>query len=304
MANRLGKIYGTEEDKVNCNFYFKIGACRHGDKCNRIHNKPTISQTILFKHLYNNPPTAIAIAEGNRVSDEALQEALKHFENFYEDIFIELAKYGELLELNVCDNLGDHLIGNVYAKFSSEEEAEKAFKSLNGKYYNGKQVDAEYSPVTNFRECRCRQYEEGSCGRGGFCNFMHLKYVSKNFQASLFDQMYVEHPEYAEQHRRHRERSRDKSEEKKKKRRHRHSSSETSLGSRNSVERRRIIYKWNKRYEKIKEEERKKRETAETKINIALIEQKLAESAKNAESFINNSSSLGLNLNNSSNPNN
>ena len=98
MANRLGKIYGTEEDKVNCNFYFKIGACRHGDKCNRIHNKPSISQTILFKHLYINPPTAIAIAEGNKVSDEALQEALKHFENFYEDIFLELAKYGELLE--------------------------------------------------------------------------------------------------------------------------------------------------------------------------------------------------------------
>ena len=105
MANRLGKIYGTEEDKVNCNFYFKIGACRHGDKCNRIHNKPSISQTILFKHLYINPPTAIAIAEGNKVSDEALQEALKHFENFYEDIFLELAKYGELLELNVCDNI-------------------------------------------------------------------------------------------------------------------------------------------------------------------------------------------------------
>ena len=286
MANRLGKIYGTEEDKVNCNFYFKIGACRHGDKCNRIHNKPSISQTILFKHLYINPPTAIAIAEGNKVSDEALQEALKHFENFYEDIFLELAKYGELLELNVCDNLGDHLIGNVYAKFNSEDEAAKAFKALNGKYYNGKQVVAEYSPVTNFKECRCRQYEEGSWGRGGFCNFMHLKYVSKQFKGSLFDQMYAEHPEYKEQHKKHRERSRE-SEDRRKKRRHRHSSSESSLGSKNSEERRRIIDKWNRRYERVKEEERKKRETAETKMNIALIEQKLAESAKTAENNIN-----------------
>jgi len=30
--------------RVNCSFYFKIGACRHGDRCSRIHNKPTFSQ--------------------------------------------------------------------------------------------------------------------------------------------------------------------------------------------------------------------------------------------------------------------
>lgn len=263
--------------RVNCNFYFKIGACRHGDKCNRIHNKPTISQTILFKHLYQNPLPAISIAEGNKVSNEAVQEAVKHFQEFYEEIFLELMKYGELLELNVCDNLGDHLIGNVYAKFNSEQEAEKAFKALNGKYYNDRQVVAEYSPVTNFRECRCRQYEEGSCGRGGFCNFMHLKNVSRKIKNSLIEQMYSEYPEYKEQHKRHHDRSRDRSEERRKKR-HRHSSSESSLEDRNSEERRRIIEGWNIKYERKKEEERKKREAAEAKINLKLFEQKFAQS--------------------------
>jgi len=29
--------------RVNCPFYFKIGACRHGDTCTRIHNRPVIS---------------------------------------------------------------------------------------------------------------------------------------------------------------------------------------------------------------------------------------------------------------------
>eukprot|EP01047_Picozoa_sp_COSAG01_P099181 COSAG01_NODE_29244_length_642_cov_0.732965_1_plen_73_part_10 len=38
-AGRLARIFGTEEDKVNCPFYFKIGACRHGDRCSRLHNK-------------------------------------------------------------------------------------------------------------------------------------------------------------------------------------------------------------------------------------------------------------------------
>lgn len=31
-------------NRVNCSFYFKIGACRHGDRCSRLHNKPTFSQ--------------------------------------------------------------------------------------------------------------------------------------------------------------------------------------------------------------------------------------------------------------------
>jgi splicing factor U2AF 35 kDa subunit len=52
MAERLAKIYGTEEDKVNCPFYFKIGSCRHGDTCTRHHNKPPLSQSMVFQHLY------------------------------------------------------------------------------------------------------------------------------------------------------------------------------------------------------------------------------------------------------------
>lgn len=34
----------SELRRVNCSFYFKIGACRHGDRCSRLHNKPTFSQ--------------------------------------------------------------------------------------------------------------------------------------------------------------------------------------------------------------------------------------------------------------------
>lgn len=131
-------------------------------------------------------------------------------------MFLELSKYGEIHDLIVCDNLGDHLIGNVYVKFASEEEAEDALKALSGRYYAGRSIAGEYSPVTDFRESRCRQYEEGSCGRGGFCNFMHLKYISKSFKKSLFEQMYTEHPEYKET--RKRKKSKSKSVEKKRRR--------------------------------------------------------------------------------------
>jgi splicing factor U2AF subunit len=46
-----------------------------------------------------------------------LIEAINHFEEFYEEVFAELAKYGEVEEMHVCDNIGEHMIGNVYVKY-------------------------------------------------------------------------------------------------------------------------------------------------------------------------------------------
>jgi splicing factor U2AF subunit len=233
--------------------------------------------------MYQNPQIAIAIAEGNKVSDEDLKQAITQFEDFYEEVFLELTKHGEIKDMIVCDNLGDHLIGNVYIKFASEEQAESAMKSLSGKYYSGKPIVGEYSPVTDFRESRCRQFEKGSCDRGGFCNFMHLKYISKKFKNSLIDQMYDEHPEFKK---RHRSSSRDK---KKKSRRDEDSDDDRILifnilvGDRNSEERRYIISKWTKRFEQDKEDEVKRREKAEAQINLLFLEQKLKEKFNTAE---------------------
>uniref|UniRef100_G1LJS9 C3H1-type domain-containing protein n=1 Tax=Ailuropoda melanoleuca TaxID=9646 RepID=G1LJS9_AILME len=88
--------------------------------------------------------------------------------------------------MNVCDNLGDHLVGNVYVKFRREEDAEKAVIDLNNRWFNGQPIHAELSPVTDFREACCRQYEMGECTRGGFCNFMHLKPISRELRRELY----------------------------------------------------------------------------------------------------------------------
>ncbi|GAB4813536.1 hypothetical protein N2152v2_000582 [Parachlorella kessleri] len=108
------------------------------------------------------------------------------FEDFYEDVFEELAKYGEIEYLNVCDNLADHMVGNCYVKFRDEEAAARALQGLQGRYYAGKPIMVEFSPVTDFRESTCRQYEEGTCGRGGYCNFMHVRPVSRDLRKQLF----------------------------------------------------------------------------------------------------------------------
>lgn len=187
MADHLASIYGTEKDKVNCSFYYKIGACRHGERCSRIHSKPNYSCTIIMTNMYQNPANAPPLpngAPGCVLNDEELQQ---HYENFYEDIFWEMEeKYGPIEEMNVCDNLGEHLIGNVYVMFEREEDAEKAANDIDNRWYAGRPIWCELSPVTDFREACCRQYEKGECTRGGFCNFMHLKPISRKLRRRLY----------------------------------------------------------------------------------------------------------------------
>ncbi|KAF0045917.1 hypothetical protein F2P81_002446 [Scophthalmus maximus] len=195
--------------RVNCSFYFKIGACRHGDRCSRLHNKPTFSQTILIQNIYRNPQNSAQTADASRcaVSDVEMQE---HYDEFFEEVFTEMEeKYGEVEEMNVCDNLGDHLVGNVYVKFRREEDAEKAVMDLNNRWFNAQPIHAELSPVTDFREACCRQYEMGECTRGGFCNFMHLKPISRELRRELYGRRRKRHRS-GSRSRERRSRSRDR----------------------------------------------------------------------------------------------
>ena len=42
----------------------------------------------------------------------------KHFEEFFEDVFSEMMNFGEIQEMCVAGNIGDHLIGNTCAYFA------------------------------------------------------------------------------------------------------------------------------------------------------------------------------------------
>jgi len=214
---------------VNCPFYFKIGACRHGERCSRIHHRPAFSQTILIKHIYRHPVREAELRalangqEGNLVDYHQIDEkwALEDFLEFYENMYEELGKFGKIDCLCVCDNLGDHMLGHVYCKFMDEEDAADALNVMNGRYYDGKKMEVEFSPVTDFREARCRDFDEGSCARGGFCNFMHIKPVPLCLIRSLEEDVEYERRKEEDARRRSRDRSRDR-EERRKKRKHSH----------------------------------------------------------------------------------
>ncbi|KAG5362304.1 Splicing factor U2AF 23 kDa subunit [Yarrowia sp. C11] len=175
MASHQASIYGTENDKVNCSFYYKIGACRHGEKCSRKHVKPTYSNTVLCSNLYQNP----ANVEGDPLNEDGSKmtkaDLDKHFALFYEDIYMEAAKLGRLDEMIVCENGNDHLTGNTYLRFRSQEDAQKACDLFNTRWYGGRPVWCELSPVNDFTESCCRQHDTNECSRGNMCNFMHAK---------------------------------------------------------------------------------------------------------------------------------
>ena len=105
-----------------------------------------------------------------------------------------MMQYGEIEDMIVVDNMGDHIVGNVYVKYTEEEYSENAQKNINGRFFYSKKIDAQFSPVTDFLNAKCKQYIDGSCKRGGYCNYMHIKPLSKSFKRDLFTQMYIEHP--------------------------------------------------------------------------------------------------------------
>lgn len=122
-----------------------------------MHHRPAFSQTILIKHIYRHPTREAelkAALEGKSTDGIIINEAeaVEDFFCFFEDFYEELSKFGLLEALHVCDNLGDHMVGNVYAKFSDEEDAADALNVLNGRYYDGRKLEVEFSPVTDFRE--------------------------------------------------------------------------------------------------------------------------------------------------------
>eukprot|EP01156_Anaeramoeba_ignava_P022155 Anaeramoba_ignava/c20294_g1_i2.p2 GENE.c20294_g1_i2~~c20294_g1_i2.p2 ORF type:complete len:196 (+),score=46.80 c20294_g1_i2:47-589(+) len=174
MAEHFAKVHGSEQDKINCPFYHKVGICRHGDFCIKRHNVPIFSRTILLRGMYTNPRSHINPTDMN---PEIEQELQKHLDLFYTDVFSELSKYGEVEELMVTDNLAPHLLGHVFVRYITEDDAEKAYKSLQGRFYNSIPLKPEYSPVADFRDARCKQYdnENEGCQRGDFCNFLHVR---------------------------------------------------------------------------------------------------------------------------------
>lgn len=168
-----------------CLFFTKMGACRHGDHCTKVHVKPNTSPTVLFPLMYPNPAAVKLLPD--RAADIEFDEKYlrKHFERFYKETWRTFMEFGRIAEMRVVSNLGDHLLGNVYIRFESNAVAERTVKDLQAKRLNDILVLPELCPVTNFVEACCKEDHDGSCGRGAQCNYLHIMRVSRKLMEKL-----------------------------------------------------------------------------------------------------------------------
>ncbi|XP_078265466.1 U2 small nuclear ribonucleoprotein auxiliary factor 35 kDa subunit-related protein 2-like [Rhinoraja longicauda] len=169
--------YGTEKDKSYCPFFLKTGSCRFGDRCSRKHVYPASSQTLLIRAMF----ITFGMEESRR-DDYDTDSGLEHseediyqqFMEFYEDVLPEFKSIGKVVQFKVSCNYEPHLRGNVYVQYQKEEECQQAFGLFNGRWYAGKQLQCEFSPVTRWKTAICGLYERRKCPRGKHCNFLHV----------------------------------------------------------------------------------------------------------------------------------
>ncbi|KAA0707852.1 Zinc finger, RNA-binding motif and serine/arginine rich protein 2 [Triplophysa tibetana] len=171
------KDYGTEKDKANCPFFLKTGACRFGDRCSRKHEHQSSSTTLMVRGMFVTFGME-QIRRDDYDTDASLEyseeEFHQQFLEFFEDALPEFRNAGRVVQFKVSCNFELHLRGNVYVQYDTEEECKEAFMMFNGRWYAGRQLQCEFSPVTRWKTAICGLFDRQKCPKGKHCNFLHV----------------------------------------------------------------------------------------------------------------------------------
>ncbi|CAD5122778.1 DgyrCDS11185 [Dimorphilus gyrociliatus] len=151
-----------------CNYYWKTGVCRFGNRCSRFHPRVEHSNTLIFHNMYyhfeleqglydDDYNTGVeyykmkmkTVFINSFIADLTLEyeysAIYKHFMEFYQDSLPEFKLCGRVLQFKVCCNYEPHLRGNVYVQYDRLEDAITAYKRFNGRWYAGRQLSCEFS---------------------------------------------------------------------------------------------------------------------------------------------------------------
>lgn len=70
----------------------------------------------------------------------------------------ELRALGQVTQFKVCCNQSPHLRGNVYVSYSTEREALRAYYALSGRFYGGRQIQAQFCTVPEWSKAVCGKF--------------------------------------------------------------------------------------------------------------------------------------------------
>jgi hypothetical protein len=166
---------GQQQQLQPCATYLKTGACRLGTQCVFLHKPPTTSRTVLLRGVW---PGAASLGK-QLVGDDALEADIDETERqneilaLHEDLSSELRSVGSSLRsVKILSNESPHLSGLVFVFFGAEMDAANAVATLNGRYYAGRQIQAELSPVQDWNQAVCASLPD--CPKGASCTFPHV----------------------------------------------------------------------------------------------------------------------------------
>jgi splicing factor U2AF subunit len=205
----LARNHGTEQDEITCPFYYKVGACRHMQRCQRLHVMPLFSTTVLIHGMWKNPRAPKSITqeeEEESIEKNISQQQLDvEFKEFFDEIFEEFAKFGEIEDIAVVENTPEHHLGNVMITYFQEDDAAKCVQEISGRMYDGKLLVAEFSPVSDLEDAKCRQMMLGRCNRGLTCSFVHDRRLPNHdhYLKNLLRNQPHYHPERRQQQHHH-----------------------------------------------------------------------------------------------------
>lgn len=174
------------------------------------------SQTLLFPHLYPHTPETLAVAQGGDWDDDQYARAQEHIESFYEELFEELQKFGEIEDLAVLDSVSASLQGHVLCKYYEESACARALRGMKNRFYGPRLVEVQFTPFKDFKKLK------------------HVFHIPRAVKRRLAREMYDQYPQYKGPGHPVRSRSPKKRNDEKKKERQ------------STPERRAMIAEWNK----------------------------------------------------------
>ncbi|XP_015112431.1 U2 small nuclear ribonucleoprotein auxiliary factor 35 kDa subunit-related protein 1 [Diachasma alloeum] len=168
----LRAVMDSKPGKELCPFFTKTAACKYGDSCSRNHRRLALGKILVIPGFYTHFSLERNSFEYD--TDIGLEydsfETQKDFREFYRDVLPELESFGRIKTLRFCRNTEVHLRGNLYVEYSSEREAARAWRKLNGRYYAGRQLNCEFANIGSWRAAVCGLLR---CPKGKMCNFLH-----------------------------------------------------------------------------------------------------------------------------------
>ncbi|XP_011314276.1 U2 small nuclear ribonucleoprotein auxiliary factor 35 kDa subunit-related protein 1 [Fopius arisanus] len=168
----LREVIDSKPGKELCPFFTKTAACKYGESCSRNHRRLALGKILVIPGFY----THFSLERNSHEYDTDIgleydsRETQKDFREFYRDVLPELESFGRIKTLKFCRNTEVHLRGNLYVEYQTEREAARAWRSLNGRYYAGRQINCEFANISSWRAAVCGL---AHCPKGKMCNFLH-----------------------------------------------------------------------------------------------------------------------------------